>query len=52
MLRMREVRKYGGTHMIPLFKADVIDFDISEGDLVDISKIKFIKPDEEDLKNE
>ena len=41
-MRKRQVKKYGGTWVIQLTPADVIDFELSEGDIIDIDSLNVL----------
>lgn len=51
MKRLRSVKKYGNSWVIALYKADVEDFELDEGDEVDISSLKKEKSINDDNKN-
>ena len=38
-MRIREIKKFGGSYGIKLLSADLKDFNLKEGDKVDISEI-------------
>ena len=40
MKRLRQVTKWGGTHVIRISISDVEDLGLKEGDFVDISQLK------------
>ena len=40
MKRLRQVRKWGNTHVVVLMQPDLKDLGLNEGDQVDISKLK------------
>lgn len=40
MKRLRAIKKYGNSFVIALFQTDMKDFELKEGDEVDISEIK------------
>lgn len=40
MKRLRQIKKYGNSFVIALFQTDIKDFELKEGDEVDISLIK------------
>lgn len=39
MARLREIRKWAGTHVIVLTRPDMNDLKLSEGDVVDIEDL-------------
>lgn len=43
MKKRREIRKMGGSYFIKLFPSDLIDFEITLGDFVDIQSIKKVE---------
>lgn len=40
MKRLREITKWGGTHVVRLSISDIKDLELEEGDFVDISQLK------------
>lgn len=38
--RLREIRKWGNTHVVILTQIDMKDMELKEGELIDISQIK------------
>jgi len=40
MKRIRVIKKYGNTFIVPLTRIDMQDMNLQEGDLVDISQLK------------
>jgi antitoxin component of MazEF toxin-antitoxin module len=51
MTRIRTIRKYGNSYVISLFKLDIKDFNIKEGDQVDIENFKLIEVDNSEEDN-
>lgn len=43
MPRIRQIKKYGNSYIIALFKADMDDFKLKESDKVDIENIIILK---------
>lgn len=39
-MRIRKIVKISGTHYISIYKQDLIDYDITEGDFVNIENIE------------
>ena len=46
-MRNRKIKKIGGSLFIQLLKADVDDFGITEGDVVDIDDLNLLKQSKE-----
>jgi len=40
MKRLRKIRKWGNSFVVPLTMIDMKDFELEEGDLIDISNLK------------
>jgi len=38
-MRLREIKKYGNSHMVLLVKSDLFDLNLKEGDAVDIDDL-------------
>jgi antitoxin component of MazEF toxin-antitoxin module len=49
MKRYRKVKKYGNSYIISLSRVDMLDFNLEEGDEVDIQDIS--KKDKKEKKN-
>ncbi len=42
-MRLRKIKLYGNTYIIPLSKIDINDFGLKEGDLVDVEDMLIVK---------
>lgn len=51
-MRRRKLKKIGGSLFIQLYKADVQDFGLIEGEYVDIDDLNLIEQDTEAIKEE
>jgi hypothetical protein len=49
-MRKRFIKKYGNTWIIKLELSDIFDYDLQEGDIVDVEDILKIKLKKEDKK--
>lgn len=47
-MRRRKIKKIGNSYFIALAKSDMLDFGLTEGDIVDIDELNLIEEEKED----